>query len=263
MSEIIIEKPSMCITNTSQFTEYSLYLTGEITSPEDYMEFYAVLKAANRGDAVRIYISSCGGQLATATLIKNHIETCDAEVIGVLGTDVASAASDIALSCDSIEVGPMSCMLIHNFSYSTGFSHAVSIHNQAQFNKDLNERWVMGVYGDFLPPETLDKVLDGVDVMLNAEQIVEYWNKRERIRGGDIGCDCEHCSCDEGGIGIYPPYDPDEEEQPVDLVDGTITNSRKVDGKVRMSVEVSQEVFARIKDKTIQIVVDAEDEDGA
>lgn len=262
MSEIIIEKPSMCITNTAQFTEYSLYLTGEITSPEDYMEFYAVLKAANRGDVVRIYISSCGGQLATATLIKNHIETCDAEVIGVLGTDVASAASDIALSCDSIEVGPMSCMLIHNFSYATGFSHAVSIHNQAQFNKDLNERWVRGVYGDFLPPETLDKVLDGVDVMLNAEQIVEYWNKRERIR---MGCECDsEEGGDGGGIGIYPPYDPEEEDgQLVEIVEGQITNSRKVDGKVRMSVEVSEAVFARIKDKTLQIVVDMEDGGGA
>lgn len=258
MSEIIIEKPSMCITNTAQFTEYSLYLTGEITSPEDYMEFYAVLKAANRGDVVRIYISSCGGQLATATLIKNHIEACDAEVIGVLGTDVASAASDIALSCDSIEVGPMSCMLIHNFSYATGFSHAVSIHNQAQFNKDLNERWVRGVYGDFLPPETLDKVLDGVDVMLNAEQIVEYWNRRERKRSGaEDSCDCDDC-CD------YPPYDPEEEDgQIVEVVEGQITNSRKVDGKVRMSVEVSEAVFARIKDKTLQIVVDVEDEGGA
>src|SRR5690554_3314021 len=258
MSEIIIEKPSMCITNTAQFTEYSLYLTGEITSPEDYMEFYAVLKAANRGDVVRIYISSCGGQLATATLIKNHIEACDAEVIGVLGTDVASAASDIALSCDSIEVGPMSCMLIHNFSYATGFSHAVSIHNQAQFNKDLNERWVRGVYGDFLPPETLDKVLDGVDVMLNAEQIVEYWNRRERKRSGaEDSRDCDNC-CD------YPPYDPEEEDgQIVEVVEGQITNSRKVDGKVRMSVEVSEAVFARIKDKTLQIVVDVEDEGGA
>lgn len=255
MEEIMMQQPSMCITNTAQFTEYSLYLTGEITSPEDYMEFYAVLKAANRGDVVRIYISSCGGQLATATLIKNHIEACDAEVIGVLGTDVASAASDIALSCDSIEVGPMSCMLIHNFSYATGFSHAVSIHNQAQFNKDLNERWVRGVYGDFLPPETLDKVLDGVDVMLNAEQIVEYWNKRERKRSGaEDSCDCDDC-CD------CPPHNPEEDEedgQLVEIVEGEITNSRKVDGKVRMSVSVSEGVFARIKDKTLQIVVDME-----
>lgn len=261
MSEIIIEKPSMCITNTTQFTEYSLYLTGEITSPEDYMEFYAVLKAANRGDVVRIYISSCGGQLATATLIKNHIETCDAEVVGVLGTDVASAASDIALSCDSIEVGPMSCMLIHNFSYSTGFSHAVSIHNQAQFNKDLNERWVRDVYGDFLPPETLDKVLDGVDVMLNAEQIVEYWNKRERKRSGAE----DSCACEDGhGIGIYPPYDTSEEDDRVfDIYQVPITNHRNVNGKIRMTVEVEPEVFARIKDKTAELAVDTEDEDGA
>lgn len=259
MSEIIIEKPSMCITNTTQFTEYSLYLTGEITAPEDYMEFYAVLKAANLGDVVRIYISSCGGQLGTATLIKNHIETCDAEVIGVLGTDVGSAASDIALSCDSIEVGPMSCMLIHNFSYATGFSHAVSIHNQAQFNKDLNERWVRGVYGDFLPPETLDKVLDGVDVMLNADQIVEYWNNRERKRSGaENSFDCDDC-CD------YPLYDlgeDEEEDQLVEIVEGEITNSRKVDGKVRMSVIVSEEVFDRIRGKTLQIAVDIEENGG-
>lgn len=260
MSEIIIEKPSMCITNTAQFTEYSLYLTGEITSPEDYMEFYAVLKAANRGDVVRIYISSCGGQLATATLIKSHIETCDAEVIGVLGTDVASAASDIALSCDSIEVGPMSCMLIHNFSYATGFSHAVSIHNQAQFNKDLNERWVRGVYGDFLPPETLDKVLDGVDVMLNAEQIVEYWNKRERERSGaEDSCDCDDC-CD------YPPHNPEEDEdegQIVELLDCVVEDWDEEGDECFLSLSVTKEVYDKVKGKSIQIVVDSDEEDGA
>lgn len=37
----------------------------------------------------------------------------------------------------------------------------------------------------------------------------------------------------------------------------------EVDGKVRMSVNVSEEVFARIKDKTLQIVVDTEADGGA
>lgn len=265
-NEMFIEKPSMCIASSLVVNEYSLYLTGEITAPEDYMEFYAVFKAAGRGDVIRLYISSCGGQLATATLLKTHIEACDAEVVAVLGTDVASAASDIALSCDGIEVNPMSCMLIHNFSYSTGFGHAVSIHNHASFNKELNERWVRGVYGDFLPEETLNKVLDGVDVMLNADQIVEYWNRRERLRNKGNPCDCEECrnSYAEGeGLSEYE-FSEEEEDYgtPVDIIDAEIKSHRTVDGMVRMSVEVSPELFSRIKGKPLQICVDVEDEDG-
>lgn len=260
MSDMFISKPSQVITQTIQFTEYNLYLHGEIGGPDDFMEHFAVYKTAAEGDIVRLYINSLGGSLATGMEYIRHMRECEAKIVAVLGVEVASMASAIALEADEIELDELSTLLIHSISYGAGGPES-SVYSQAMFNNKLNERWIRTTYEDFLEEGEFADVFKGVDIMLDADQIMEKWSKRECIRSGE--CDCEHCSCDEGGIGIYPPYDPAEEEQSVDLVDGTITNSRKVDGKVRMSVEVSQEVFNRINGKKIKIVVDTEDEDGA
>lgn len=263
MNDMFISKPSQVITHTIQFTEYNLYLHGEIGGPDDFMEHFAVYKTAVEGDIVRLYINSQGGSLSTGMEYIRHMRECEARIIAVLGVEVASMASAIALEADEIELDELSTLLIHSISYGAGGPES-SVYSQALFNNKLNERWIRSTYEDFLEEDEFADVFKGVDIMLDADQIMEKWNKRERIRGGTIGCECEDCSCDgeyeEGGDDYLPDYaEEDEEEgQIVDIVEGEITNSRKVDGKVRMSVEVSQEVFARIKGKTLQILVDTE-----
>lgn len=253
MSDMFISKPSQVITQTIQFTEYNLYLHGEIGGPDDFMEHFAVYKTANEGDLIRLYINSQGGSLATGMEYIRHMRECEAKIVAVLGVEVASMASAIALEADEIELDELSTLLIHSISYGTGGPES-SVYSQALFNNKLNERWIRSTYEDFLEEGEFADVFKGVDIMLDADQIMEKWNKRECFRSGE--CDCEHCSCDD-------EYDEEEAGQDVELVEGIITNSRKVDGKVRISVEVSQEVFNRIKDKTLQIVVDIENEDGA
>lgn len=255
MNDMFISKPSQVITHTIQFTEYNLYLHGEIGGPDDFMEHFAVYKEANEGDLIRLYINSLGGSLSTGMEYIRHMRECEARIIAVLGVEVASMASAIALEADEIELDELSTLLIHSISYGAGGPES-SVYSQALFNNKLNERWIRSTYEDFLEDDEFADVFKGVDIMLDADQITEKWNKRERIRGGAIGCECEDCSCDD-------EYEDEEEDQLVDIVEGEITNSRKVDGKVRMSVSVSEEVFARIKDKTLQILVDIEDEGGA
>ena len=249
MSDDYVEQPSKVLVNTMQFSEYTLYITGPITSPDAYMEHFAALKVAQEGDIVTIHLSTPGGDLSTATMLIDHIRDCPARVDGVVGMDCASAGSALMMAMDEIRVSELSTVLIHGFSYSVG-GNAGSVHNHADFNNRLNERWIRATYGDFLPETKILRVLDGIDILLDADQIVEYWNNMQQVRLGD--CDSE------GDDDAYTSYDPEEEDRDVEIVEGEITNSRKVDGKVRMSVDVSEEVFARIKDKTLQIAVDME-----
>src|SRR5690554_2885391 len=93
MSDMFISKPSQVITQTIQFTEYNLYLHGEIGGPDDFMEHFAVYKMANEGDIVRLYINSQGGSLATGMEYIRHMRECEAKIIAVLGVEVASMAS--------------------------------------------------------------------------------------------------------------------------------------------------------------------------
>ena len=247
MSEDYVEQPSKVLVNTMQFSEYTLYITGPITSPDAYIEHFAALKAAQEGDVVTVHLSTQGGDLSTATMLIDHIRDCPAHVVGVVGMECASAGSALMMAMDEIRVSELSTVLIHSFSYSVG-GNAGSVHNHADFNNRLNERWIRATYGDFLPEAKILRVLDGIDILLDSDQIVEYWNNMQRTRLG--GGDDDH----------LPDYaeEYEEEGQLVEIVEGEITNSRKVDGKVRMSVSVSEEVFARIKDKTLQILVDTE-----
>lgn len=245
MNELFKQAPSQVITNTIQLTEYNLYLHGEIGGADDFMEHFAVYKMGNEGDVIRLYINSPGGSLSTGMEYIRHMRECDATIVAVLGVEVASMASAIALEADEIEVDEMSTMLVHSFQYGTQGSE-YSVFNQAQFNKRLNERWVKSHFGEFLREDELNEVFKGVDILLDAEEIVERWNGMNEEDGADELCD-----------------DACEDDRVFDIHQVPITNHRTVNGKIRMTVEVEPEVFSRIKDKTLQIVVDTEDEDGA
>lgn len=271
MSDMFMSKPSQVITQTIQFTEYNLYLHGEIGGPDEFMEHFAVYKTAAEGDIVRLYINSLGGSLATGMEYIRHMRECEAKIVAVLGVEVASMASAIALEADEIELDELSTLLIHSISYGAGGPES-SVYSQALFNNKLNERWIRSTYKDFLEDDEFSDVFKGVDIMLDSEQIKDRWNKRERIRGGDIGCECEDCSCDdeyeENGIGVYAPYaEGEDDEAPLDLLPCIVTNwenfdSSKEDG-YWMSVIVSSSVYDQIEGKKIKLVIDTEDEDGA
>lgn len=197
MSDMFMQKPSQVITNTIQYTEYNLYLHGKIGDPDDFMEHFSVFKMAGEGDVIRLYITSEGGSLSTGMEYIRHMRECRAPIIGVLGVEVASMASAIALEADEIEVDEMTTMLIHSFSYGAMGSEA-SIYNQATFNNKLNERWIRKHYSDFLDDNQLSDVFKGVDILLDSDQIVERWESMQEARN-EQGCgnaDCESCGVD-------------------------------------------------------------------
>lgn len=178
MSEM---KPSQVITNTVQYTEYNLYLHGKIGEPDDFLEHFAVYKMANEGDIIRLYINSEGGSLSTGMEYIRHMKECNCPIIGVLGMEVASMASAIALECDEIELDEMTTMLVHSFSYGAVGTEA-SIYNQASFNKKLNERWIRKHYSNFLDENQIEDVFKGVDILLDSEDIAFRWEKLKMSR---------------------------------------------------------------------------------
>lgn len=203
-------KPSQVITNTVQYTEYNLYLHGRIGDADDFMEHFSVFKMANEGDIIRLYITSEGGSLATGMEYIRHMKECQAPIIGVLGLEVASMASAIALECDEIEVDDMSTMLVHSFSYGAAGTEA-SVYNQASFNKKLNERWIRKHYSGFLDDDQFSDIFKGVDILLGADEIMERWGSLQEYRKGQP-CNCGNPECGEEG-------ELTTEEQPFSLED--------------------------------------------
>jgi ATP-dependent protease ClpP protease subunit len=192
MNDMFVPKPSQLITNTMQYTEYNLYLHGKIGDPDDFMEHFSVFKMANEGDVVKLYITSEGGSLSTGMEFIRHMKECRAPIIGILGVEVASMASAIAMECDEIEVDEMTTMLIHSFSYGAIGTES-SVYNQAAFNNKLNERWIRKHYSDFLDETQLSDIFKGVDILLNSDEIIERWEHMQEMRS-ERGCGDESCT---------------------------------------------------------------------
>ena len=196
MNDLFLPKPSQLITNTVQYTEYNLYLHGKIGDPNDFMEHFSVFKMAGEGDVIRLYITSEGGSLSTGMEFIRHMKECLAPITGILGVEVASMASAIAMECDHIEVDEMTTMLIHSFSYGASGTES-SIYNQAAFNNKLNERWIRKHYSNFLSDSQLSDIFKGVDILLDSEEISTRWDIYKEARDSQQECsdpDCQDCS---------------------------------------------------------------------
>lgn len=194
MLEELMNKPSQVISKTYVNNEYYLYLHGEIGSPDNFLEHFALYRTASTHDVIFLYVNSNGGSLATGMEYIRHMRECEAPIICILGMEVASMASAIALEATDLIIDDMSTMLVHSFSYGA-MGTEYSIYNQATFNKRLNERWMKSHYSNFLDDQQLNDALKGVDILLDSDEIKERWDKLKAYRDSQP-CDCGNENCE-------------------------------------------------------------------
>lgn len=194
MIEEMMHKPSQIISKTFVNNEYYLYLHGDIGSPDNFLEHFALYRTATAHDVIFLYVNSNGGSLATGMEYIRHMRECEAPIICILGMEVASMASAIALEATDLIIDDMSTMLVHSFSYGA-MGTEYSIYNQATFNKRLNERWMKSHYSNFLDDQQLNDALKGVDILLDSDEIKERWDKLKAYRDSQP-CDCGNENCE-------------------------------------------------------------------
>lgn len=186
-------KPSQVISKSYLNNEYYLYLHGEIGSPDNFLEHFALYRTATANDVIFLYVNSNGGSLATGMEYIRHMRECEAPIVCILGMEVASMASAIALEANDLIIDDMSTMLVHSFSYGA-MGTEYSIYNQATFNKKLNERWIRTHYSNFLDETQLQDALKGVDILLDSDEIKDRWANLQEYRNSQP-CNCGDSSC--------------------------------------------------------------------
>lgn len=191
----MMHKPSQLISKSFVSNEYNLYLHGEIShNADDYLEHFAVYHQAGPEDIIRLWIQSPGGSLAVGNEYIRHMGQCGAPIIAVIGMDCASQATAIALAASAWEVDEMSTFLIHGFSYGA-FGHEAQVYNQATFNKKLNEKWVRSTYTGFLDEDQILDALKGVDLLFDAEELMERLDSFKEYRESQP-CPCGSPECE-------------------------------------------------------------------
>lgn len=195
MSNIsMVEKPSQLISKSFVSNEYNLYLHGEIShNADEYLEHFAVYHQAGPEDIIRLWVQSPGGSVAVGNEYIRHMNNCAAPIVAIIGMEVASQATAICLAASAWEVDEMSTFLIHGFSYGA-FGHEAQVFNQATFNKKLNEKWVRSTYTGFLDEALILDALKGVDLLFDAEELMERLDAYKEYRESQP-CNCGQADC--------------------------------------------------------------------
>ncbi len=159
--------------------EFTYYLSDVVQDSHEYHELLQLLDNAAENDTVRLVINNFGGDSGTCVQIVNCIRECKGHVVGVLSGDAFSAAGVIFMACDSHEVGQHTVMMAHQGVGGMGgkFSEFPS-----RLAATLNQTKSLyhDVFLHFFSVGEIDAILDGKDIWLNTEEIIERLEKRAK-----------------------------------------------------------------------------------
>ena len=164
-------------TITSSYNTHEVFIDSEIEEPSKYRELVSVLINAGPNDKIHLYINSPGGHLDTAGAIISGILSSQAEVTAFLMGACHSAASLIAMYCHAVHVYDTAYMMVHTASFgSSGNTPTVKAHTD--FTIKQCEKLMKDAYEGFLTEDELKKVLNGIELWYNAEEIKPRLKKR-------------------------------------------------------------------------------------
>jgi ATP-dependent protease ClpP protease subunit len=170
------------ITTSNEFftkntgNQYEFYISGEIESADNYIQWFDVIRNAREQDTVKIYINSCGGDLYTALQFLRVMGECEAHLITSVEGACMSAATMIFLSGHEFQVTPHSMFMFHNYSGGV-FGKGGEQYDQIQYERAWSENFLNEVYKDFLAPEEIKSILDNKDIWMTSEQVLERIEK--------------------------------------------------------------------------------------
>lgn len=158
-------------------TIHEFYLTGEIGSPDEYIEWFDAIRHASETDAVKIYINSFGGDLFTAIQFLRVLSDTPATVVCSVEGACMSAATMIFLSADHFEVTPHSVFMFHNYSGGT-IGKGGEMIDQLQHERKWSERLMKEIYKDFMTNDEIKAMLDNKDIWMDGEEVVNRLQAR-------------------------------------------------------------------------------------
>lgn len=160
---------------------HEFYISGEITSPETYIEVFDIIRHAREHDTVKIYINSFGGDLFSAIQFMRVMADSEAYVVCSVEGACMSAATMIFLAADSVEITPHSSFMVHNYS-SGAFGKGGEMYHQIQHERKWSEKLLKEVYEDFLTDDEIQHVLENKDLWMDVDEVVLRMEEREELR---------------------------------------------------------------------------------
>jgi ATP-dependent protease ClpP protease subunit len=161
----------------------SVYITGTIDEPCYYNELCYMLQTADEDAVIDLYINTPGGIIDSAFMVANAIAKSSARVIGHLSGTVASAGTIISMACSELDVTEHLSFMVHNYSGGVqGKGHEMKA--RQKFTDEHLSAAFKYFYEGFLSEEEMQKVMEGADMWMGTEEVIERWNQRVDYTAG-------------------------------------------------------------------------------
>lgn len=160
---------------------YEVYLSGEITEPEDYVEWFDTIRNATENDTIKIYINSQGGVVDTALQFMRVLSETNAHVICSIEGSCMSAATMVFLCAQEFEITPFSLFMMHNYSGGM-FGKGAELYDRAVFERKWSTEYFRHIYKDFLEEAEITSLLDNKDIWLSSDEVMERCQKLANAR---------------------------------------------------------------------------------
>lgn len=167
---------------------YEFYLSGAITAPEDYVEWFNIIRNATSNDVVKIYINSRGGDADTAIQFMRVLGETDAHVICSIEGSCMSAATMVFLCAQEFEITPHSLFMVHNYSGGI-FGKGAEIYDQAVFERKWSMEFMQHIYKDFLTDSEISSLLDGKDMWMTSGEVMDRCQAMAKARAAEAADD--------------------------------------------------------------------------
>jgi ATP-dependent protease ClpP protease subunit len=156
---------------------YTFYLVGEITIPDDYVEWYEVIRNATENDVVKIHINSPGGNLYTAIQLMRVMSESQANILTSVEGACMSAATMVFLSGDLFEISEHSMFMFHNYSGGT-IGKGGEMYDNIMYERKWSDKFMRGVYAGFLTDDEITSILENKDIWMEPEEVFKRLNTR-------------------------------------------------------------------------------------
>jgi len=166
---------------SQSFHEFTVPIDNDFGPPSQYRAVVQMLLNATEEDSVVYLINSRGGRMDGLQTLLEATKMCKAQTTAVILGECASAASILALTCDSVHVTESSSMLCHSVSMSTGGKHSDVVAHLEHMTKTTHNL-MRKTYEGFLTEEELAGMLNGREIFMDAQEIIDHLNQREEYQ---------------------------------------------------------------------------------
>ena len=155
-------------------TQKSVCITIPIDEPiydaSYYRQCIQAITNTSEDDVIEYDINSPGGDKAGLVSLLTAMQRTNAETVANINGDCHSAASMLAMHCNSVNISPFASMMVHFFSYGV-YGKATDIKSQVIHIHDTNEQFFRDTYRLFLTEEEIEKCINGFEIWMDAKEI--------------------------------------------------------------------------------------------